>query len=253
MKILMIDTCFNELMLLPYKYEHCLRNNIDIFIIDNMSDDGSSEYLKEKNIPHSFIDTNESFHLIQLQKELSKKIHELKPDWFIYGAGIDMFYEAQNGLRKEIEEADADGFTQIQMKLRQIPNIGEPIKKGNPFCNHTLIMQFTEYKKSDEYCKRTFISKYCESINIIPTGIYRNNINIKETGIVFEMHACKTSTERMKTLQRRQKAWNDGLNNEFGWHYRAGAEHNFIFSKERCIDISQLPEEYELYKRLQEL
>lgn len=249
----MFYLCYNEIRLLPYQYEHCKKNNIEMFVIDNMSNDGTRGFLEYNNIPHSFIDTNESFDLITLQEALTQKIHELKPDWFIYSAG-DMFYETAEGLRNTIEKCDAEGYNKIEMKLRQIPNIGEGIKYGNPFCDHVFVCKKTEYESSSEYNKRTLIAKYSDDVKIGPDAIILDNPVIKgDAGIIFEMHACKTTEERMQTYHRRKKAWDNGLNKEFGWHYVTGAEHNFIFDKEICVNIEELPEEFALYKRLQQL
>lgn len=239
MSILMIHTSYNELNLLRYKQEHCMRNDIYLFVIDNMSNDGSVEWMEENNIPHSFIDTEDSFDLRPLLDEMTRKIHQLKPDWLIY-AGVDMFYESKEGLRTMIENADRDGYTQIQMGLRTTRNIGEGKKEGNPFANHFYV---------GEKGHRTLISKYDKSIKIVADRILRDNIVLKEDGgTIFEMHASKSVEERMETLKRRQKAWDNGLNYGAGCHYRE----SFIFDKSKCFDIHEL-EEFELYKRLQEL
>lgn len=239
----MIHIAYNELNLLRYKFEHCKRNNIDLFIIDNMSNDGSVQWMKENKIPHSFIDTNNSFDLRPLLNEMTNKIHELKPDWFIY-AGVDMFYESQEGLRLMIENADREGFTQIKMKLRTTRNVGEGRKEGNPFCNYFYV---------GEEQHRTLLSKYHESIKIVPDGIRRDGTIIKQDGgVIFEMHASKSPGERKETAKRRERAWKNGLNRGFGKHYRTGLKHNFIFSKSKCSDIRKM-KEFELYKRLQQL
>lgn len=243
MKILMIHTSYNELFLLRYKWEHCKKNNIDLFIIDNMSNDGTADWLKENKIPHSFIDTDNSFDLRPLLAEMTKKIHELKPDWFIY-AGVDMFFEAQDGLKVMVENADRDGCTQIEMKIRTVFNVGEKVKKGNPFANYFYVSR----EKSGIY-----LSKYDESVRIIPDQIIRNNIVVKEDGgIIFEMHASKSISERKETLRRRQKAWDGGLDYNYGSHYRDGEKRNFTYTKAECFDVRKI-NEFELYKRLQEI
>lgn len=253
MRIIIFYICYNEMKLLPYQYEYCKQNNVEMFVIDNMSTDGTREFLRSKKIPHSFIATNESFDLLALISELTTQIHEQKPDWFIYSAG-DMFYETADGLRNTIEKCDAEGYNKIEMKLRQFPNIGEDNKPGNPFCNYLFTSKTTEYDAAELYNKRTLISKYSESVRIAPDAIIIDDPYIKgDAGIIFEMHACKTTEERMQTFQRRQKAWDNGLNPEFGWHYREGAKHNFIFDKNKCISIEELPEEFLLYKRLQQI
>lgn len=251
MRIIMFYLCYNEIKLFPYQYEHCRQNNIEMFVIDNLSNDGTKEFLESKNIPHCSFDTNESFDLTALQVVLTQKIHELKPDWFIYSAG-DMFYETFDGLRNTILKCDAEGYNKIGMKLRQFPNIGEEIKPGNPFYNHIFACKKIEYDCFTDI--RTLIAKYSDNVRIDPDDIVLDNPVIKENaGIIFEMHACKTTEDRMQTYHRRKKAWENGLNNKYGAHYAMGAEHKFIFDKDRCINIEELPEEFILYKRLQQL
>lgn len=240
MNILMIHTAYNELNLLRYKFEHCKKNNIDLFIIDNMSNDGTDTWLKENNIKHSFIDTNDSFDLRPLLTDMENKIHELKPDWFIY-CGVDMFYEAEEGFHNMIENAEKDGFTQIQTDQYVIRNVGEGDKPGNPFCSH--------FYSSPKY-NYILISKYDKSIQIVPDGIKRENILIKQGGICFEMHASKSVEERMETLHRRKKAWKEGLDTNYGSHYVNLQTKNFTFNKSECVDIRELKQEFELYKKL---
>lgn len=243
MNILMIHTAYNELPLLKYKFEYCKQNNLDLFVIDNLSNDGTEKWLKEKKVSHSFIDTNNSFDLRPLLTEMTNKIHHLRPNWVIY-AGVDLFFESENGIRNTIKKADREGYTQIQNRMYTISNVGEgnDVKK-NPFTTH-----FYAIKKSDQI----LISKYDLSIKISPDRIERKNIKIKQEGVIFEMHATKSIGERMETLRRRQKAWKNGLNKGYGTHYLEGRKRNFIHKKSDCIDIRSLKEEYYLYKKLAE-
>lgn len=244
MKILMIHTSYNELPLLRYKAEHCRQNHLDLFIIDNMSTDGSKEFLKENNIPHSFIDTNNSFDLRPLLQAMHEKIHQLRPDWFIY-AGVDMFPEAQPSLTSMILKADQDGFTQLRFRQMIISYTGEVRSpEQNPFNNYFY------YREAP---KQVLISKYDPSIRIVPDGIFRAKKIIKDdAGIFFEMHASKTTEERLETFQRRKKAWAGGMNKGWGIHYPAEAAVNFTYDKNKCLNIRE-HHEFSMYTRLQNL
>lgn len=109
MKILSIANVYNEINFLKYRLKWSKYNQFDLFIVDNMSNDGTYEFLKQHQIAHSRIDTDGAFHLFMLQEEINKKIHEIKPDWVIYH-GADMFYFSENGCRYDIERADSEGY-----------------------------------------------------------------------------------------------------------------------------------------------
>ena len=242
MKILTIHTSYNELPLLQYKYEHCRQNGIDLYVIDNMSNDGTEEFLNEKNIPRSFVDTNNAFDLRPLLYAMDRKIHELKPDWFIY-SGVDMFPEAPEGIRNMIEAADRQGFTQIQMKQYIFRYTGEH-KPGNPFANYFY------YNHAPEM---SLITKYDRSVVISPDRVTRENIVLKrDAGIFFEMHASKLPEERMETLRRREAAWKNGMNRGWGHHYPAEAKINFTYRSTQCLDIRRT-QDFFMYSRLQKI
>ena len=90
MRTLCILTIYNEIKFLPYKLQYCIDNNLDLYVIDNMSNDGSWEWLQENNIKSHRFDTDGMFYLKALQKEMVKTVHKEKPDWAIYN-GCDLF------------------------------------------------------------------------------------------------------------------------------------------------------------------
>ena len=51
MRVMCILTVWNEREYLPLKLEYCKQNKLEPYIIDNMSTDGSWEYLQENKIP----------------------------------------------------------------------------------------------------------------------------------------------------------------------------------------------------------
>lgn len=243
MKILTIIPCYNELFLLPYQKRHLDNNNIDLFVIDNLSNDGTTQWLINNKVNYTSLDSNGSFDLRLILEKMNKVLHEIKPDWFIYGAG-DVFYEPEEGFRSMIEKADAQGFNQIESIQYDFPNMGKPIMSGNPFCNY-----FTVKK---QHISQVLISKYHKDGVIEVDNISYPNPKIKYgSSSCFEMHAVKTVEQRMESYHRRKKAWENGLNKEWGIHYEGGAKNNFKEEGE-CEDIRNLPE-YKLYKKLQSL
>lgn len=245
MKIINIMTCYNEMALLPFQHKHMKNNDIELFVIDNMSNDGTDKWLKENNISNSMLDTNECFNLDANHIAMNENLHRIKPDWFIYG-DADMFYEFKGGLRGAINAADKEGFNLIEVTVLELPNTGLPIINKSPFGNYFLTNKLT--------IKRTLICKYSPAVSISVDHIAHPSPSIKRmnNGICFEVHACKTTGQRMETYKRRQRAWENGLNKDYGTHYISGAKDNFIVSEDNCIDIRNMPEFY-LYKRLQDM
>lgn len=226
MKILAIAFAYNEINYLPLKLSWANKENVDLYIIDNMSNDGTWEYLQDNNIPSHRIDTNETFDLTKLQAEVVKTLHEIKPDWVIYH-GTDLFFITDNGIRNEIEIAELDGFDSLKMKCVFMNNTGEIHEPFNPF-NTFFYGNFIE--------DLTMISKYNENINI--SGDNLNNINTKFIdGLIVNYGMTKTIKEREITLLRRQKSWANGLNPVFGCHYRKAKKQDWIWDKNNCVDL----------------
>jgi len=247
MKVLMIHTAYNELPLLKYKLSYCKKNNFQLYIIDNISNDGTKEWLEENNIAHSFVDTNNSFNLIPLLDEMQKKVHEIKPDWFIY-SGVDLFFESDIGIQGTIKQADILGYNQIETIMLTFYHTGDGFIEGNPFCNY-----FHYQLRADVGFNCRLICKYSDDIQITPDSILMNNISVyRNAGICFEMQASKPIEQRVETYLRRQKAWNEGMNKVWGTHYLELAKQNFLFDKKDCLDIRD-SDLYALYKRLQKL
>lgn len=231
MKILFITPCYNELFLLPYLKKHLDNNKIDLFIIDNMSDDGTEKWIVENNIEHIKLDTGGAFDLRPIHEEMNKVIHQKKPDWLIYGA-CDMFYESVNGFRGMIELADSQRFDLLETETIDFPVTGEEIKPGNPFKNYYTCKIEVRYQK--------LIAKYYPHIKIDVDEIVNNEGLVKSNaGVCFEMHSAKTTEQRIASYERRKKAWKNGLESCYGNHYRDGYEKKYIEDPDKCINITE--------------
>lgn len=236
MRILNIHTSYNELRLLQYKYEYCKHYGLDLFVIDNMSDDGTAEFLKENNIPHTFLDTKGAFDLRPLLAETNKWLHDLKPDWFIYSS-VDMFYESEEGITEDVRNAESLGYAAIKTDTYSIRYTGGDITDGNPFKENTFATKGLTYN---------FIAKYSPQISIEADFVKGITGNILNGGVFFEIHATKTPEERKKVYDRRKLAWERGMNKDWGVHYTAFDKINWTFKKEDCIDLNTNP----LYRKL---
>ena len=133
MRTLCILTIYNEIEFLPYKLKYTKENDLDLYIIDNMSNDGSWEWLQDNNIKSHRFDTQGMFHLKALQNEMIKTVHKEKPDWAIYN-GCDLFPLIEGSLGKKLEEINKEGYNLATIDYLMFCNTGE--KRGNPFTTY---------------------------------------------------------------------------------------------------------------------
>jgi len=240
MDILLITFIYNELPYLGDFVTYYKKQGIDLYVIDNYSNDGSYEWLISNNIKCSRFDTEESFDLRLLQKELTRILHIKKPDWIVY-TGADLYYVFDKTIREEITTASNKGYNQLNIACYGALNTGE--KFGTPLYKHYF---YGKYWKDI-----VMISKYHEDIvmngdNIIipDSKIYNSN------GIMCNYGACKPIAEQKIKLKRRQKAWDNGLNQNTGRHFRNGKTVNWTWKKEeienfhRCINAKYFKKLY---------
>jgi len=240
MKILAILTVYNEVNYLPHTFEYFKRNGCDIYVIDNYSNDGTYEWLIENNIPCHRVDTQESFDLTKLQKEIISTVHQIKPDWVVY-TGADMYYVADMPLNEYIKKIDSMGFNQISTLAYSVFNTGENFDL--PLCEHYFYATLSIHI--------TMISKYDESYGMYADVVTINNANCFKADdcICVNYGACKPIEEQEIRLERRKRAWENGLNQWYGYHYIEGKQRNWIRSKEECIDLRTISE----YKYIQKI
>jgi len=225
--------------LIPSFVEYYRKQGCDIFILDNHSTDGTHEWLIENNVRTEICRTKGMFHLLKLQKGLVDEINRVKPDWVVY-TGIDILYSFLWTIRKTIERADKNGFNMIGVQYYNMYNTGEPVAyplHENYFYGRDL--------------KRLYmISKYQE-----PFGFEADSIQIKgrkifeAKGVLINYGNCKDAAEREDTFKRRKRAWDAGLDRNYGAHYVEGHNRNWIWPKEELIDIRET-EDYKYIKKI---
>jgi hypothetical protein len=262
MRVLNILTVWNEIDLIPYQVEYCRKNGLEIYVIDNMSDDGTWEWLQEHNIPSHRIDTNGSFDLNALQREIETTTHKLSPDWLCY-TGCDLFTLIKNPLIDEIKKANQLGYNKLAFKCYHIFNTGETLL-GNIFDTYFMGGAFnTQYFNNPSKLPPVnptpqnnigLIIKYHPDFSL-----YGDDVNLPNPqtfsppGILINYGYTKSAEKRNQTLARRQKAWS---NNEtpkgWGFHYRVGNECNWVFPKENLIDL-RTTEYYPYIQKLQQM
>lgn len=239
LKILMICTVYNEIKYLPHVINFWKNQGVDVYVIDNMSDDGTWEWLQKNNIPSHQFDTKGMFHLDKLQEEMIRVLHDKKPDWFIYGAA-DMYFGFDAPVKKIIYSCDIAGYNQVTVDLLNFYNTGE---------DHKLPLM-ENYFSCGTVKTRTYISKYASSIKFLADTIIIPNRKITHVkGAILNYGACKTPGEQDMKLQRRQRAWKNGLSKSYGSHYLSGKKNQWTWIKDNMIDIRDMAH-YKYYSNI---
>jgi len=239
MKILVAAFAYNEIKYLPFMVDYYRKQECDLLILDNYSTDGTYEWLISNGINTVRINTNESFHLGILQKALNERIAEIKPDWVLY-CGIDLYYFFDKPIKDIILAADVLGFNLISVRHYDAYNTGE--KFAVPL--HENYFYFREYEKSLK-----MIGKLSDGFKLFADEIIVSNPRIYESdGFLVNYGMCKTKEEREETFTRRRKAWEMGMCNRWGAHYKPASEVQWLWSRNGLIDIRQT-EDYEIMKK----
>jgi len=243
MRVLCILTVWNEINYLPLKLEYCKQNKLEPYFIDNMSDDGTWEWLQENNIPSHRIDTNGSFDLRRLQDEIVKTIHKLKPDWAIYN-GCDLFPVTLNPLADELEKLDSQGYNTAWINCINFFNTGEDNSNFDPFNTYFHYGSISRFK---------MIHKYNPILRYLADDVSFPGQKAGELdGIMINYGNTKNKEERQKTLARRRKAWSEGEPRGHGTHYLEGERRGWVWNKEELNDIRKT-KYYPYVQKLQEV
>jgi len=227
MKILLVTFVYNEL---PYIKEMInFYKDLDIYVIDNYSTDGTYEWLIDNEIECHRFDTKETFHLDLLQKELERVLHIKKPDWFVY-AHPDLFYVFDKSIRETIKEAEEKGFNQLSVKCYGALNTGE----------YFSLPLYTTFQYGAFYRPLQMISKYDKTVRMNGDNIVLTNAKPMETeGIMVNYGACKPIEEQKVKLERRRKAWYKGLSTRTGKHFAKYEKVNWTWTKDQCIKFTE--------------
>lgn len=227
MNILVTAFAYNEIKHIPNMVEYYKRQGCDLFILDNMSYDGTYEWLVENNVPNMRVDTQDSFHIDIMQKALLEKLKELNPDWLIY-TGIDTFFIFPERINEIINKAEENKFNTISCKLLEIFNTGE--QSSIPFYKTYFYGKFIE--------NREMIVKYHKDLHIVADRLVipdRNTYN--SDGILINYGMCKSKEEREETLKRRKKAWELGLSRGYGTHYLSSQKIDWKWERDKLTDV----------------
>lgn len=230
MRILAIGFIFNERPYLPELIRYYKNQGCELYFIDNMSTDGTFEYLQKEGIPCHQFDTKECFYLNWLQAETDKVIHQIRPDWVVYIAG-DLYHLLPLGLENYIEEVDRRGYTQISLNGFEFFNTGEK--------HETPLFQY--YFRGKEYRRLILISKYDSSLKLNGDDIHIENRFVWDSdGLYLNYGGCKPKEIQEAKLQRTINAWQKGMNTGYSEHFPVNKKRNWIWSKEETMHYSDI-------------
>lgn len=232
MKILVATFAFNEKKYLPPWVNYYRRQGCDILVIDNFSTDGMYDWLVKNKIRTGKVNTNETFDLLTLQRNLVQEIHKIKPDWVLYG-GCDLYFIFKAGIQKIIEEAESGGYNLIEVRHFEAFNTGEPEK--TPLTKNFFYMR--------EHGRLRMIGRYGHGFDLVADEIVVPNPKVLQTNdILINYGMCKPKAEREVTLARRRKAWANGLHKGWGTHYEPAQKINWKWDQNTLRDMKQRPE-----------
>lgn len=227
MNILLITFVYNEKPYIKDMIDYYRTQGVNIYIIDNMSTDGTYEWLVDNNIECNRFDTNESFNLTSLQSELQRIVYLKKPDWVVY-ASADLYYVFDKTIKETIEDADKLGYNQLTVKCYGALNTGEKFK--TPLYKNYV---YGRYWKNLE-----MNAKFSPGLKMNGDNIIINNSKkIDMGGIMCNYGACKPISEQKEKLKRRQKAWDNGLNKQTGRHFKKYEKINWTWDKKECDNL----------------
>ena len=233
MRIVNILTCYNEIEYIPYTIAYYKKIGIDVFVLDNYSTDGSYEWLIDHKIPVERVDTEGAFHLERLQKARIKKMHELKPDWVIYGDADEFIVTVSTPLREIIALADQKGFNELVCRKFEFYNTGEGRPKGNP--KNTYYYYANPFGEKGGIAR---IHKYDFQVTYdMDFFVFKEEKPCVIEAFVLNYGTTKSKEQREDVFKRRQKAWDKGLPKLIGSHYLKQRARDWIWDKEALLDV----------------
>lgn len=229
MKILATALCYNERPYIETMVKYYRSQGCDLFIVDNMSNDGTYEWLVENKVKTVRVNTEESFHLKMLQTVLNRHLLLLRPDWIVY-CGIDSYYYFPDGIVKEIKNADRIDCNLIDTHHFSMYYTGEE-RNGKDFKNTYFYgLKHRNLQMIGKYIPRNTRIE-ADAIKIIPAKVYISS------GVFLNYGMCKTKEERESTYARRIKAWEMGLTKGYGTHYKPAQDRNWIWNVQDLFDV----------------
>ena len=208
--------CRNEIKMLPLKKKWCDYNGLTMVYFDNESTDGSKEWAIENQVFESDIITDGAFDIVETMKILNSYREKNKYDYSIV-AGVDLFLGGLNGktVCEYISDIDGKGYDSVMCQSIMICRNDEI--SSLDFRHYTRGMYHTD--------KMMLIAKHDRGLQVDRIA---GKKPIKDPNLWwFNFGNTKSVQDRKETFERRQAAWDRGMNNGFGSHYRDLVNYNF--------------------------
>lgn len=234
MKILNVICCYNEINYLPYVVKYYQLQDIDIFVLDNYSNDGTWDWLQNNGIACERFDTDGAFDVVRQQNLRLEKYEELKPDWVIYG-DADEFIITYEPIRDIIVKADKKNNNIIRLRKFDFCYTGEKREKRDP---RSIYYYYEENYQEFGGIQR--IHKNIADISYSGDFIdFPDKKILDVTGFVLNYGGTKNKEMGRDLLKRRKKAWEKGLNKVYGWHYLDYEKRDWLWDKNKLLDIQK--------------
>ena len=226
---------YNERPYIEKKINWCKEHGIKTIVLDNMSTDGTYEYLLENCDVVDRLDTNGEFHLTKLLEKCTEMIHEVKPDWVALNSP-DSWLATKGGFVDLIKTVDKLGFGSISSGLYTMTSQDRGIWEER----QSRLVMTAKYHEDFR----------CEADHLVaPPG--SNAIHLPENEAVYlNFGMAKPKKEREVTFSRRKKAWASGLKSNFGRHYRSAKSKDWEWSDEETTNVSSLDSHKNLMKEI---
>ncbi len=239
MNILGIMPVYNERNLLPLKAQWLVEQGINTYVLDNMSTDGSYEMLDD--LPgiagKSRINTQGSFYLSKIQREIDRILAFLKPSW-VYYHGCDLYTCIKGStIRQAVEQAVKDKNFSNVIQVTGVCNIyrmaDDPDYKGlNP--------ARTFYRSVYSPTPLSLIFAYHPDIIVYGDKVVRKNLRVLSMdGVTINLGNIKGIDEREETYQRRKLAWKMGERKNFGKHFQRAHDAGWNWTMDQTVDIRE--------------
>jgi len=255
-KILACGVVYNEIDILPYLLDHFKSQEVEVFIFDNFSTDGTWEYLQDNRIACERLESDGKFSLVQFIIRMTEKWKEVKPDWCIYSDADEFPLTFQfSSLKKLIEDRDKKGFNVIrQTRLNFRPTGTEDFSLGEPRKIYRYYFINFPDGKGHPQCERIF--KYCDGINLVDSGGHivkgfdkRVSIESLDNPI---FHYSMRENAKEKTLQSFNRRMRDEETVRLRWnvHYKKFIDENkWIWSKDELSSIENRTHALQIYSK----
>jgi hypothetical protein len=224
--ILLPLLCYNSLDIIPYTIDFYKKQDIDIFVLDNFSNDGSWEYLKDNRIPCKRVDTGGLFDLNKLNNAREIIIRKIKPRW-VLRLDSDCFI-LSNTIKKFVTSLN-NNFNICYSKCFRFYNTGEEINQRDP----RQVFFYFDYLKHIPYLHtyKDFI-KYSGDKVIMET-----EKKLMFGAPVLDYGNTRPKEKREEEFKRRKLAWRKGLSKHWGKHYVEFSKMGWVWDKKNLTDV----------------